>query len=300
MMPLIITVILNTNRRKDTLECLASLHESTYSNHKIILLDNHSTDGSQQAIRELYPEVQLIELDENLGYAGNNNVGIAAALEQEADWVFILNEDTIVDPSCLANLIKVGESDPAIGIVGPMVYHHDEPGVIQSAGGMLGQKWESIHLGKNEPDLGQYKEPHSVEWISGCAILVRGAVIEQIGMLDPKFFYYWEETEWCLRTSEVGWRIVHVPQAQIWHKGVQRDYHPSPTVTYYSTRNRLLMLAKHHASLRIWLFAWFQIVRTLTSWSIKPKWNSKKDHRNAMWRGIVDFLRHRWGGPVQL
>lgn len=300
MMPLIITVILNTNRRKDTLECLASLQESTYTNHKIILLDNHSTDGSQQAIRESYPEVQIIELEENLGYAGNNNVGIAAALEQGADWVFVLNEDTIVDPRCLANLIEVGESDPAIGIVGPMVYHHDEPDVIQSAGGMLGQKWETIHLGKNEPDLGQYREPHTVEWISGCAILVRRAVIEQIGMLDPKFFYYWEETEWCLRTSEVGWRIVHVPQAQIWHKGVQRDYHPSPTVTYYSTRNRLLMLAKHHASLRVWLFAWFQIVRTLTSWSIKPKWYSKKDHRNAMWRGIVDFLRHRWGGPVQL
>ena len=300
MMPLIVTVILNTNRRKDTLECLASLEKSNYTNHKIILLDNHSTDGSQQAIRKSYPDVQLIELKENLGYAGNNNVGIATALEQGADWVFVLNEDTIVDPSCLANLAKVGDSDPAIGIVGPMVYHHDEPNVIQSAGGMLGRKWESIHLGKNEPDLGQYKEPHTVEWISGCAILVRRAVIEQIGMLDPKFFYYWEETEWCLRSSEVGWRIVHVPQAQIWHKGVQRDYHPSPTVTYYSTRNRLLMLAKHRASLRIWLFAWFQIMRTLTSWSIKPKWSSKKDHRNAMWRGIVDFLRHRWGGPVQL
>ena len=72
---------------------------------------------------------------------------------------------------------------------------------------------------------------------------------EQVGMLDQRFFYYWEETEWCVRTKKAGWRIVHVPQAKLWHKGVQRDYKPSPSVTYYSTRNRLMMLAKHHAPL---------------------------------------------------
>ncbi len=293
--PLVVTVILNTNRRQDTLECLASLRQSNYPNHKIIVLDNHSADGSPEAIRSSFPGVQIIQLEENLGYAGNNNVGIQAALEEGADWVFVLNEDTVLDPECLSNLVKVGESDPKIGILGPMVYHHDEPEVIQSAGGIFGPYWESIHLAKNEPDKGQFSSAHPVEWISGCAIMVRREVIEQIGKIDERFFYYWEETEWCLRAGKAGWRIVHVPEAKIWHKGVQRDYRPKPSVTYYSTRNRLLMLAKHHAPLQAWIVAWIQILRTLTSWSLRPKWRSMHEHRNAMWRGMMDFLHRRWG-----
>jgi GT2 family glycosyltransferase len=295
MLPFVITVILNTNRCNDTLECLASLKESSYKNHKVIVLDNHSTDGSQQAIRELFPDVQLIELEENRGYAGNNNFGIDAAIQQGADWVFVLNEDTIIDPGCISNLVEVGESDPGVGIVGPMVYHHDEPDIIQSAGGMLGQKWESIHLGKNEPDLGQYSEPHTVEWISGCAILVRRAAIEQIGMLDPKFFYYWEETEWCLRAGEAGWRIVNVPQGKIWHKGVQRDYFPGPNVTYYATRNWFLLLSLHKAPLSVWVYVFWLTFRSLFSWTFNSQYIQMREHRKAMWQGLTDFFRHRWG-----
>jgi GT2 family glycosyltransferase len=293
--PFVISVILNTNRRNDTLECLASLAGNSYTNQAVIVLDNHSTDGSVRAIQEAYPRVQIIELEKNLGYAGNNNVGIQAALEQGADWVFVLNEDIVLDAECITKLVEIGESDPKIGIVGPLVYHHDEPAVIQSAGGLLGRYWESIHLGKNEPDRGQFSAPHLVEWISGCAIMVRRAAIEQAGMLDKNYFIYWEETEWCIRLGGAGWKIINVPQAKIWHKGVQRDYQPKPSFTYYGTRNQLLTLEKHRAPLVAWMFTWLQILRTLVSWSIKPKWKSKREHRDAMWKGIVDFLQRRWG-----
>jgi len=292
---LVISVILNTNRKNDTLQCLASLLGNSYPNQKTIVLDNHSTDGSVPAICEAYPDVQIIELEQNLGYAGNNNVGIKAALEQGAEWVFVLNEDIILHPECLCHLIGVGEQDPRIGILGPLVYHYDEPQVIQSAGGILGKYWQSIHLGKDEPDRGQYVQAHCVEWISGCAILVRRAAIEQAGMLDPNYFIYWEETEWCIRISRTGWKILNVPSAKIWHKGVQRDYQPKPSFTYYGTRNHLLTLAKHKAPLSVWTFTWFQLLRTLTSWSIKPRWRSKRIHRDAMWRGICDYFRHHWG-----
>src|SRR5215213_1504724 len=160
--PLIITVILNTNRRVDTLDCLLSLTQSSYLNSRIIVLDNASSDGSIAAIRSAFPNVQILELTENLGYAGNNNVGIKAALEQGADWVLVLNEDTIVGPDCLAELVRVGESDPRVGIVGPMVYHHNEPTVIQSAGGRLGRNWESQHIAQNETDTQQFSAPHKV------------------------------------------------------------------------------------------------------------------------------------------
>jgi GT2 family glycosyltransferase len=293
--PYIVSLILNNNRCGDTLACLESFQANTYLCRKEIVLDNHSTDGSMPTIRSAYPEIQIIELVDNLGYAGNNNIGIKAALDQQADWVFIVNEDTVLAPDCLTELVKVGESDPKIGIVGPMVYHYDEPNVIQSAGGIFGRYWESIHLAKNEPDNGQFCEPHPVEWITGCAILVRRAVIEQVGMIDEQFFLYWEEAEWCLRAGKAGWRIMHVPQAKLWHKGVQRNYQPNPSVIYYGTRNRFLLLAKHHASLTTWVVAWAQTVRTIVSWSVKPKWRSKREYRNAMWRGMVDFLCHRWG-----
>ena len=292
---LVYVIILNSNRRDDTLACLESLFQSTYRDFRTIVLDNKSTDGSVEAICTAYPSVQIINLAENLGYAGNNNVGIKEAIKQGADWVLVLNEDTILAPDCLAELIKVGESNSKIGIVGPMVYHHNEPGVIQSAGGMLGKYWQSQHVGQNELDRGQYQLPHLVEWISGCAILVRKAVISEVGMLDANFFIYWEETEWCIRTSKGGWQIFHVPQAKIWHKGVQRDYQPKPSFTYYGTRNHLLTLSKHKAPVIVQLYNWFQIFRTLVSWSIKPKWQHKRKHRDAMWRGVVDFLQHRWG-----
>jgi GT2 family glycosyltransferase len=293
--PYVISVILNTNRREDTLACLASLTQSTYKHHKAIVLDNHSTDGSVSAIRSAFPEVEIIALAENHGYAGNNNVGIKAAIQQGADWVFVLNEDTILAPDCLAQLVACGESNLQIGIIGPLVYHHDEPSVIQSAGGRLNRFWDGSHIGQNEEDRGQFHNNHRVDWISGCAILVRRTVIEQAGMLDPRFFYYWEETEWCFRIGRHGWQIMHVPAAKLWHKGVQRDYRPKPSVTYYNTRNHLLMLAKHHAPPSVWTYTWFQILRTLTSWTVKSKWRSKVEHRDAMWQGMLDFLRQRWG-----
>lgn len=293
--PLLISVILNTNRRKDTLECLDSLRRNTYPNHRVIVLDNRSTDGSIMAIRNAYPDVQIVELEKNLGYAGNNNVGITIAMNQGADWVFVLNEDIILDSKCLERLVEVGDSDSQIGILGPLVYHHDEPDVIQSAGGLLGRYWESIHLGKNEVDRGQFSLPHPVEWISGCAILVRRAAIEQAGMLDGDFFIYWEETEWCIRLAQAGWKIIHVPHARIWHKGVQRNYEPKPSFTYYGTRNHLRTLSKHRAPFGAKLFTWLQLLRTLISWSIKPKWRQKHEHRNAMLLGILHFLLHRSG-----
>ncbi len=298
--PRVVVVVLNSNRREDTLACLASLAASAYSNQDVILLDNASTDNSVEAVSAAFPAVEIIRLRENRGYAGNNNVGISSAMAREADWVFVLNEDTVLDPNCVSHLVAAGESDPAIGIVGPTVYHFDEPDVIQSAGGLIGPAWESRHLAQNEPDHGQFRQEHDVDWISGCGIMLRRGVIEQVGMIDERYFYYWEETEWCIRAGRAGWRIVHVPKAKLWHKGVQRDYHPSPHVTYYATRNRLMTLARHRAPVKSWTGAFMQIGRTLVSWTIRPRWRAMRQHRRAMWRGVVDFAFRRWGGPVRL
>ena len=293
--PRIVAVVLNTNRRDDTLACLDSLARLDYANHAVVVLDNASTDGSAAAIRAAHPEVRILPLAENRGYAGNNNVGIAAAIEMGADWVLVLNEDTILDPACYTELIRAAGDDPAVGILGPMVYHHDEPTVIQSAGGLMDGRWQAWHSGQNEDDTGQFAAPRTVDWISGCAILVRREVIAQVGPLDERFFYYWEETEWCVRARRAGWRIVLAPAAKLWHKGVNRHYRPAPSVAYYNTRNHLLLLAKHGAPAAARLRLWAGILRTLVSYTVKPKWQDRRASRDAIWWGAMDYLRGRWG-----
>jgi GT2 family glycosyltransferase len=293
--PHIVVVVLNTNRREDTLACLTSLAAVDYPRHTTIVLDNASTDGSVEAIRTRFPAVRVMPLAENRGYAGNNNVGIAAALDAGADWVLVLNEDTILAPSCFGELMRVAADDARIGILGPMVYHHDEPTVIQSAGGRLDRRWRAWHLGLNEDDAGQFAAPHDVDWISGCAILVKRQVIEQVGSIDARFFYYWEETEWCVRAARAGWRIVHVPAAKLWHKGVTRHYRPGPNVAYYNTRNKLLLMSKHGAGAAAWLRTLTVLTRTLVSYSLRPRPQDRRESRDAIWRGLVDFVGGRWG-----
>jgi GT2 family glycosyltransferase len=293
--PLVVSVILNTNRRADTLACLASLRASNYSNHQALVLDNASTDGSVEAIRAEFPEARVLCLERNLGYAGNNNVGIGEALKLGAEWVWVLNEDVVVAPDALSQMMALAARQPGAGTLGPLVYHASEPTVIQTAGGQLDRRWHSYHRGQNQPDTGQYTRPELVDWISGCAILVRRAAIEQAGVLDERYFYYWEETEWCLRLRRHGWQAWCVPAARAWHKGVQREYQPSPHITYYATRNWLLTLAKHRAPAAAWLRTLGWVLRNLTAWTLQPRWRAKRAHRDAMWHGLRDFIRQRWG-----
>ena len=291
----VVSVILNTNRRDDTLDCLDSLARNTYTQQTSVVVNGLGTDGSLEAIQQAFPQTHILSLTDNRGYAGGNNVGLAWALGQGADWVLVLNEDTILADDCLARLVAVGESDPRIGVVGPMVYHFDEPGVIQTAGGMLGASWSALLIGNNQPDTGQFREPRPVEWISGCAMLIRRRLLEEVGLFDERFFIYWEEIDLCLRARQAGWRLVIAPQAKLWHKGVTRDYRPQPAVTYYTTRNHFLLLQKNHAPIAVWLRVMTQTLRTLSSWSVQPKWRAMRPHRDAMALGLLDFARRRWG-----
>jgi GT2 family glycosyltransferase len=132
----------------------------------------------------------------------------------------------------------------------------------------------------------------------GCALLVRWKAIEAAGRLDERFFMYYEEVDWCLRIRARGWRCLHVPRALVWHKGVSPDYQPGPAVTYYSTRNRLWLMAKHGAPLGAKARAWARFLRTWLSWSLRPHWRSKRPHRQALGQALADFARGRLGERV--
>jgi len=291
-------IVLNWNGLPDTLECLESLGRLEYRTCDVMVVDNGSTDGSVRAIREQFPHVTVIENGENLGFAGGNNVGLRHALTRGLDYALLLNNDTVVSPDFLSLLLEATEADPAVGIAGPTIYYHDEPEAIWSAGGAIDwRRGKTSMLNLDERDTGQLGQvPREVDFVTGCALLVTRTVLERVGLLDERFFAYYEETEWCVRASRAGFKIVHVPQAHIWHKISPTARSDSPLVHYYMTRNRLLFLKATRAAPGAWLHTLFaEYLRTLVSWSLRPKWRGKRALRRVMLRAIEDAWRGRWG-----
>jgi GT2 family glycosyltransferase len=286
-------VVLNHSRPADTRACLASLRRSTFPGIDVILLDTGHPDGEAEALHHEFPEVELVELGGNHGYTGNNNVGLALALRRFADWVLLLNDDVVLEPSCVATLVSALEADPRIGMAGPTVYFHDEPSIVQSAGGALARDWTA--RGMSAADGLDRRRPRSVAWLPGCALLVRSQLCLEVGLLDERFFTYWEDVEWCLRAARNGWKIVHVPAATVWHKGARRNELPAPAIAYYTTRNQLAAFTSLRAPPEVWCLTAIRLAATLISWSMRPMWRSRRRHRTAIWHGIVDFALGRFG-----
>jgi GT2 family glycosyltransferase len=297
-MPRVMIIVLNWNGLADTLACLASLARLDYPAHEVVVVDNGSTDDSVAAVRANYPRVTLIETGENLGYVGGNNVGLEYARAMGADYALLLNNDTEVAPDFLRLLVEAAEANPATGIVGPTIYYFDRPNVVWSAGGDIDwRRGRTRMIGLDEVDQGQFGHTlRPVDFVTGCAMLIKMSLVEQVGLLDARFFAYYEETEWCVRAARAGFKILHVPQAKIWHKILPEDREASPQVQYYMTRNRLLLLKLSETGAVPWLNTLlFDYGRTLVSWTLRPKWRDKFLQRHAMLQAIRDYGRGRFG-----
>jgi GT2 family glycosyltransferase len=297
MQPTVSIIVLNYNGRDDTLACLRSLEHLTYPNVNVIVVDNASSDGSADAIRAAHPQMTLIETGANLGFTGGNNVGIRRALDQGADYVMLLNNDTIAAPDTITLMIEVMEADPTIGVSGPMIYYYSAPETIWSAGGQIDwSRGVTAMIGVNEEDKSQFGlTPRRVDFVTGCALLVRREVWEKIGLLDDQFFMYYEETDWCVRASRAGYKIVHVPQAMLWHKISIEERAASPRTYYYMTRNRLLFLRNSRAGYKTWAYTLAEFVRTFVSWTLRPKWKDRRHLRGVMVRAIKDYSIGKFG-----
>jgi GT2 family glycosyltransferase len=246
-LPRVSVITLNWNGKDDTIDCIASLQKLTYPNYDIVVVDNGSTDGSVSALRAQYPNITIIENGRNLGYAEGFNEGLRYAYASCADYLLILNNDTIVDPSVLTALIRVAETDRKIGFVSGKVYFQAQPNMLETVGRynhpllIAGQL-----VGLEEIDRGQYDQLKEYDFLDDVFLLVRRETFAETGGYDPNFFLYYEETDWCIRVRKAGYKLVYTPEAKIWHKhsrssGGER----STTWMYYMTRNQIVFLRRN-------------------------------------------------------
>ena len=314
--PSVFIIILNWNGRDDTLACLESLGKIAYADFSVIVVDNGSADNSVEAIRAAFPEVDLIETGANLGFSGGNNVGIQQALARGADYVLLLNNDTVVDPGLLDAFVAAAGHYPDAGVFSAKIYFHAEPKRIWYAGARWNDKTVRFEqVGEGVLDDGQrFSTLCETDYACGCAFFVPAARLREIGLLDDQFFLYFEETDWCYRARKAGYPSIFVPEAKLWHKvSVSFGGEGSPLALYFQTRNRLLW-AKRHATLRRRLGVYaesvyalfrrfaFPLVRTRKGqpFSLKGGWWSVRevfhDPSNlACFMGFRDFWLGRFG-----
>lgn len=247
-MPHVAVVILAWNGREDTLACLASLEEAAWNDLSTIVVDNGSSDGVADAIAEGFPDVDVIRSDHNLGFAGGNNLGLRAAYDAGADYMLLLNNDTVIDRNAIRELVAEAERRPDAGALCPLIYYMEPSDVIWFAGAPFDPRrgHNGRHTGYGERDRGQYDAVRETGRGTGAAMLVSRRAIDEVGFLDERLFLRVEDVEWSVRMRAAGYRVLMVPAAKVWHRvSVASGGEHSPAIAYYLTRNTLAVSARH-------------------------------------------------------
>ncbi len=282
--PTVFAVTLNWNRPQDTLACLDSLRRQQPVAPKLLVVDNGSTDESVELIRSAYADVELLETGRNLGFAAGFNVGIRYALKHGAEYIFLVNNDTVAHPSMLAQLLS--SATATVGIVAPAIFYADQPDCIWSVGGAI-SPWlleMTDHHGRGQP---MPTAPVERDFLSGCALLVRREVFEQIGLFDENFFMYYEDLDFCLRARRQGYRLLLVPQARLWHQVSQSSGGAdSPMERFYMALNSGRYFRKH---MRGWQYLTILPHRALSAlrWTLRLMWRRDGMALKAYWRGLL-------------
>lgn len=235
-------IVLNYKTKDLSLKCVESVKKSNFKNIEIIVLDNNSNDGIEKNI-EKDRDVTFIQNNENLGYAGGNNIGIRYALNNKTDFIFILNPDTVIEKNVISRLCEAIEEEKA-GIAGPKILFDDKK-TIWYAGGILDlANVLGRHRGVDKIDQGQYDKVEETDFVTGAAIFIRREVFELIGLFDEKYFLYLEDGDFCFRAKRNGFKTIFVPGAVVYHKNAQITGLGSALQDYYISRNRLLFATK--------------------------------------------------------
>jgi GT2 family glycosyltransferase len=278
-------IILNLQGRKYVSKSIRSVLSSNYLLIEVVMVDNGSTDGSVEMIKNRFTEVIVIENKQNLGFAKGNNIGINYALKKHADYIFVLNPDTKIEKDTIKNLLLVMEKNRDVGIVGPKIYTFEKR--IWSCGGILERKRFSAGLiGFGEEDNGQYDGETEVDYISGAAMFVRRSTFEEIGLLPENYFLYYEDVEFSLRAKRAGLKVYFTPTAIVYHDWSSYIGKTSPMKDYYMARNHLLFVERN-ASWTIKLREFLRLPKTIYEYY-------RRNEKFAL-LGIRDYFLRRFG-----
>lgn len=280
-------VVLNWNRREDTLACIASLLQSSYEAMRVLVCDNGSTDDTPAAVRAVFPGVEVLELERNLGFAAGMNAGIRHALAAGAEQVLLMNNDTTVDRLMVERLVAHTSRD--VGLVAPLIFYASQPDLIWSAGGRR-SRWtlEQTHTMRGQRDRPDWPLVIERDFVPGCAMLLSRAMLEVVGLFDERFFMYYEDSDLCLRIQRVGFRLLLVPGARMWHKvATSSGGADSAAERYHMARSSVLFFRKYVGQWRWAIVAPYRLGSAVKT--IVRLWTRGRGiAARAYWRGLHD------------
>ena len=266
----IAVILVNWKKYNLTSKCIDSLNKSNYKNFKIILVDNEYSKKSLIDLRNKHKELIVFKEKNNLGFAGGNNIGIRYALENDYDYIMLLNNDTEVTETFILPLVERIEKDHSLGAVQPLILNFSNKSIIWNAGGKLNK-----FLGITSTRLNNNKLNSSIvfddytDWISGCCILIKSEILTKVGLLDEKFFNYYEDVDWSLRMKNLGYDLGFVKESIIYHHGSSSSKNKktkegviSSKIHYFNIRNHILLLKKHKNLFNFFGIVFFQIIKT--------------------------------------
>jgi GT2 family glycosyltransferase len=287
----VVVIVLNWNNLPDTLECLESLERSDYKQLHIWVVDNGSDDDPTAVLQAGHPRARVLRNSTNLGYGGGNNVGLRAAIAVDATYVLLLNNDVVVAPDMVSRLVAAAEANRLVGMATPVVFYYDRPTEIYWDGGFIDWKTgEAWHESSRFP-AEHGRRPS--EWLDGCVLLVRVASLGDVGLLDDRYFLYFEDADWSIRSARRGWLNVVALDARAWHK-VSRSTggKGNPAVRFYYARNRYFFLRAHGGSV---VPSWW---KCRYGWTLLREYRAligDREGRRAVVSAALSILRDRWG-----
>lgn len=287
-------VILNWNLAPDTEECIKSLEAAGLPLAQVILVDNNSTDGSLARLIQVFGHcIKYAPLVQNLGFAGGVNVGIRYALDAGAEWVLLINNDTVVDPLFFQALTAAMEARPRWRLISPLILYAGEPDLIWSMGDRrIGSTLLTRPLLHEQPapiDMPAYLEADS---LNACAMLVQRDVFERIGLFDETYFMYAEDADFCWRAHQAGFQLGVATRARMWHKVSRSTGVHHPQSRYWRIRNQIVFYRSHSQAWHAWFLFSFTFLRTLLL-SGKDTWAGRLGLVRTNWRAWLDGWRSK-------
>lgn len=297
-------VIVTRNRKKLTLECLQSVFKMDYPTLEVILVDNASADDTVKAVKKRFPQIKIIQAQENLGLNGGKNLGQKKA---RGEYLLFLDSDTIADKNLLTKLVKLAESNPQIGLVCPKIYYYHPQDVIWYAGANVNLLTsQTRNLGINEKDCRQWDQVRETQFAPTAYLVTRKAV-EKLKGHDESLFMTYGDTDYGFRAKKVGFKVIFCPQAYLWHrikmeeniKTIRALGYNSSLRAYYFARNRVIFMKRHAPMINfiIFILLFFPLMTLYVTYKIiifGGGWRFLKPH----WQGSLDGLKYAFGGKI--